>query len=388
MKKWFGILMIGLVGALVLGGAAVAEDPARVGQVHGVFVRLREVAVGDGEHLGIVVKPQEGDENVTIVVPREPKDVANVARKLREGQKVEIDFITDGGQRWLKGLHAQWRDAEGGKVEAGSMVVQLQGGERRVQIERRRTEEKRAGDRRVEAERRREEPGREGDRRQERRTPDMPLPPRGERLEREPARGLAGQLEQLANQIRQFADRLRRMENEMRELRAENERLKRTLRQRDSRGEDRDRPDPDRPRQRDARRDVDRARDGDARPDRPVAQRRREARDGDGERRVRPSLPDGMAGFRGVLIGSLKRKLDRGFLLKVDKLGEVWENNKADNPKAAVGKEVVITIRPEGPGERFRKTLGALEIGQKVLVEVFHSDGNQLTAIEQFKAID
>lgn len=95
-----------------------------------------------------------------------------------------------------------------------------------------------------------------------------------------------------------------------------------------------------------------------------------------------------MAGFRGVLIGSLKRKLDRGFLLKVDRLGEVWENNKAHNPKAAVGKELVIVIRPESPGERFRQTLRKLEIGQKVLVEVFHSDGNQLTAIEQFKAID
>ena len=89
-----------------------------------------------------------------------------------------------------------------------------------------------------------------------------------------------------------------------------------------------------------------------------------------------------------MLIGSVQRKLDRGFLLKVDKLGEVWENNKADNPRAAVGKEVMITIRPEGLGERFLRTLRGLKIGQKVLVEVFHSDGNQLTAVEQFKAID
>ncbi len=185
MKKWFGTLMIGLVGALVLGGAAVAEDPARAGEVHGTFVRLREVAVGDGEYLGIVVKPQESDDHVTIVVPREPRDVANVARKLRAGQKVEIAFITDGGQRWLKGLQAQWRDAKGGKVETGSMVVRLQGGERRVQIERRRTEAKRQGDRRVETERRRDEPRREGDRRQERRAPDRPLPPRGERPAKE-----------------------------------------------------------------------------------------------------------------------------------------------------------------------------------------------------------
>jgi len=388
MKKWFGILMIGLVGALVLGGAAVAEDPARSGEVHGAFVRLTEVAVGDGEYLGIVVKPQESDDHVTIVVPREPRDVANVARKLRKGQKVEIAFITDGGQRWLKGLQAQWRDAEGGKVETGSMVVRLHGGERRVEVEHRRTEEKREGDRRVEVDRRRDEPRREGERREERGVSDRPLPPRGERLEREPSRGLAGQLEQLANQIRQFAERLRRMENEIRELRTENERLKRMLRQRDSRGENPDRRDPDRPRQRDVRRDVDRPRDEQVRGDRPDDPRRRPARDGDRQRRVRPSLPDGMAGFRGVLIGSVKRKLDRGFLLKVDRLGEVWENNKADNPRAAVGKEVMITIRSEGLGERFGQILRKIEIGQKVLVEVFHSGGNQLTAIEQFKAID
>lgn len=285
MKKWFTILSMGLVGALVLSGAAVAEDPARTGEVRGAFVRLTEVAVGDGEYLGIVVKPQEADGHVTIVVPREPKDVANVARKLRAGQKVEIAYIVDGGRRWLQGMEAVWRDAEGGKVESGSMVIQLQGGERRVEIEHRRSEEERDGDRRVEAERRRDEHRREGERR-----------------ERDAPRGLAGHLEQLANQIRQLAGRLRRMENEMRELRAENERLKRMLRQRDWRGEDRDRRGPerprdrdvrrdgDRPRERDVRRDGDRPRDGDVRRDRPDAQRRRGVRDGDGERRVRPPL--------------------------------------------------------------------------------------------------
>ncbi len=296
MKKWFGILLIGLVGALVLGGAAVAEDPARAGEVRGAFVRLTEVAVGDGEYLGIVVKPQDADGHVTIIVPREPKDVANVARKLRAGQKVEIAFVVDGGRQWLQGMEAVWRDAEGGKVETGSMVIQLQGGKRRVEVEHRRSEERRAGDRRVEVDRRREQ-----DRRQERRVPDRPLP-RGERLERDAPGGLAGQLEQLASQIRQIAERMRRMENEIRELRAENERLKRTLRQRDSRGEDRDRRDTerardrdvrrdgDRPRERDVRRDGDRPRDADVRRDRPDAQRRRDVRDGDGERRVRPPL--------------------------------------------------------------------------------------------------
>lgn len=290
MKKWFTIVTMGLVGVLVLGGLAVAEDPARPGEVRGTFVKLTEVVVGDGEYLGIVVKPQDADGHVTIVVPRKPKEVANVARKLRAGQKVEIAFVVDGGRRWLRGMEAVWRDSEGGKVETESMVIQLQGGERRVEVRHRREESGREGERRVEVEHRRDEHRREGDRREERRVPDRPLPPRGERLEREPSRGLAGQLEQLAGRIRQLAERLRRMENEMRQLRTENERLKRMLRQRDSRGEDRDRRDPEHPRQRDVRRDVDRLRDEDARRDRPDAQRRRDVRDGDGERRVRPPL--------------------------------------------------------------------------------------------------
>ena len=45
MKKWFTILIMGLVGALVLGGAAVAEDPARPGEVRGTVVKLTEVVV-------------------------------------------------------------------------------------------------------------------------------------------------------------------------------------------------------------------------------------------------------------------------------------------------------------------------------------------------------
>ncbi len=372
MKKWFGILMIGLVGVFVFGNLLVAEDRQRGGGVHGTFVRFIEQKVGDQVCMGVVIKPNESDDHVTVLVPRRPESLAEKVRKLRKGQEVEVPYITDGGQKWVKAPESEHRRDEPGR-----------------QIERR-----------VEIRHRREEPGRDSDRREERRAPDRPLSPRPERPEREPSRGLAGQLEQLANQIRQFAERLRRMENEIRELRTENERLKRMLRQRDSRGEDPDRRNPDRPRQRDARRDTDpprqrdvrrdsdRPREEQVRRDRPDDQRRRPVRDAAGERRVRPSLPDGMAGFRGVLIGSLKRKLDRGFLLKVDKLGEVWENNKADNPRAAVGKEVMITTRPEGMGERFMQTLRKLEIGQKVLVEVFHSGGNQLTAIEQFKAID
>ena len=76
-------------------------------------------------------------------------------------------------------------------------------------------------------------------------------------------------------------------------------------------------------------------------------------------------------------------------MLRVEKLGEVWEDNRADNPEAALGKEMMITIRAdEGGGERFLRTLRGLEIGQKVLVEAFHFGGNQLTVVEQLRAAD
>ncbi len=264
MKKWFGILMIGLVAVFVFGNLLVAEDRQSAGGVHGTFVRFIEQKVGDQVYMGMVIKPRESDDHVTVLVPRRPENLAEKVRKLRKGQEVEIPYITDGGQKWVKVPESEHR----------------------------REEPRHEGERRVEVEHRRDEHRREGERREERRVPDRPLPPRGERLEREPSRGLAGQLEQLAGQIRQIAERLRRMENEMRQLRAENERLKRMLRQRDSRGEDRDRRDPEHPRQRDVRRDIDRPRDGDVRRDRPDAEHRRGVRDGDGdgERRVRPPL--------------------------------------------------------------------------------------------------
>jgi hypothetical protein len=100
-------------------------------------------------------------------------------------------------------------------------------------------------------------------------------------------------------------------------------------------------------------------------------------------------LPEGMIGFRGVLIGRVQRKLDRGFVLKVERVTNVWENNRADRPEAAVGRELIITIRAdEEPGGRFLNTLRTLKIGERVLVEAFHFEGNRLTVVEQLKKVE
>jgi hypothetical protein len=100
-------------------------------------------------------------------------------------------------------------------------------------------------------------------------------------------------------------------------------------------------------------------------------------------------LPEGMIGFRGVLVGRVLRKLDRGFVLKVDRVDKVWESNRADNPEAAVGKELIITIREdEELSGRFLNTLRSLKTGQRVLVEAFHFEGNRLTVVEQLKRLE
>ena len=115
--------------------------------------------------------------------------------------------------------------------------------------------------------------------------------------------------------------------------------------------------------------------------EREVRRRRVERRESD--------LPAGMIGFRGVLVGRIMRKLDRGFVLKVEKVDRVWESNRADRPEAAVGKELIINIREdEELSSSFLDTLRTLETGQRVLVEAFHFGGNRLVVVEQLKKME
>ncbi|UCG59597.1 MAG: hypothetical protein JSU70_08780 [Phycisphaerales bacterium] len=346
MKKKTRVWVLAMFVTLAFATVQSAQERARMRELRGVFVRLVEQAVGDHEYVGMVVKPFDSDEHVTVLVPREPREVTGAARRLKEGQEMEIAFVTEEGHPWLTALHTQ------------GLVVRLGGGEQRVEIEERS-----------------DEPGRRVEVRETRRVERRPERVRSERPGREPMRGLAGQLERLADEFRRLAERVRQMEGEMRRLREENERLRRSLRERGSREEGRERRETE-------QRTEGRERRGPMEMEIPVMLDR-------GERRqVRPPLPDAMAGFRGVLLGRIQRKLDRGFVLKVENVGEVWADNDANNPEAAVGKELMITIRADPGGERFARTLRGLEIGRKVLVEAFHFGGNQLTVVEQLRAVD
>lgn len=363
MKEVRRTLVLVMLAALVFGGMLYAEDRDRGGAVRGTFVRLVEQQVGEHGYMSIVIKPLESDDRVTVLVPRQPEELGQAVRRLREGQKVGISFVSDGGHRWIRRLETERREGAKERPE-GRRALSI----RREVVERR-------------------EGAREG------RPAARPLE-NLEKAERELKEILGAHFGRIARQFRELMSRVERMERELRELRAENERLRRQLRdaggpRREREGEVRKGREVDRRREgrereeREVRREPERRRGRQAQADRERPREREVAREAD------PSLPDGMIGFRGVLIGRIVRKLDRGFVLKVEKIANVWEHNRADNPEAAVGKELIITIRAdEELGGRFLRALRALETGERVLVEAFHFEGNRLTVVEQLQRSD
>jgi len=398
MGKVRGTLLLMVLAALVFGSMLLAQDSGRRGVVRGTFVRLVEQQVGEQGYLGIVVKPSESDEHVTVLVPRRPEQLAQRVRGLREGQDVEIGFVMDGGRRWARPMEAERREGveerpEGRRREAV----------RREVVERREPAQERPEGRRGQAVRREVVERRVGPR--EGREAGRPLP-NLEQAERELREILNAHFGRMARQFRELASRMERMERELQALRAENERLRMQLRQaggpgREREGDLRGRREGDRPREsaeraeREVRRDPEQRRRGAERAERevrrdPEQRRDRERpREGEARREADRSLPKGMAGFQGVLVGRIVRMLDRGFVLKVERVANIWEANRADRPEAAVGRELMITIRAdEEGGNRFLRTLRTMDVGERVLVEAFHFEGNRLTVVEQLQKSD
>lgn len=95
-------------------------------------------------------------------------------------------------------------------------------------------------------------------------------------------------------------------------------------------------------------------------------------------------LPDQAASFAGMIQGEVTKKGDGEFVLKVEKIAEVWEHSKARDPKALVGKQVVV----ESPVEQGKvvesaaRFIRSLKVGEKVTVDVAHRKGETLTLLE------
>ncbi|MHC4431367.1 MAG: hypothetical protein ACYTBS_05965, partial [Planctomycetota bacterium] len=104
MKEQMRIFTIGLIAISVFAGALQAEERSRVGELRGTFVRLTEQHVGERGYLGVVIRPLEGREHVTVLLSQRQQELAAMARELREGQRVGVAYLTEAGHRWVREL--------------------------------------------------------------------------------------------------------------------------------------------------------------------------------------------------------------------------------------------------------------------------------------------
>ena len=311
------ILMVVLVVS-ACAGVVCAEERRGQGEVHGTFVKLVERQVGEREVVGVVLQQVEGKGEVVVLMSRQQKDLLALARKLTKGQKIEIAYVAEDGQKWVK---------------------------------------------RLEVERRRE--------------------------------GGRGDLAEFRRLVEKMQVRLKQLEREVVELREANARLRRKLATREGGdredGRKNDREDGRKNDRNDREKNDRNDREKNDRNDREKNDRNdggKNDRDG-GEKGGADGFPTSLRGFRGMLTGTVKSKLDRGFVLKVEKVVRVWKANKASRPQDAVGKVLTLVVRADSRmGKRHLEIVGGLKVGDRVSVEAFHIEGNRLTLVEELRKVD
>jgi len=267
MNRSFRVLVVALIVCSFVG-VVRAEGERREGEVRGTFVKLVERKVGQGWSLGVVVEQFEKKGEAVLLIPRNNRDLLAAARKLTRGQKVELGFVSEGEQMWVKRLEAA-KTAESG-------------------------------------------------------------------------RRTGGEIAELRELVRKMQQRLAQMERQVVELRQENARLKRKLAGKEGKRAD---------------------------------------KDDDG-------FPAGMRGFRGMLVGTVAKKLDRGFVLKVEKVAREWKASKAPRSADAVGKMLAMVAGDGRMAERHLKIARELKVGDRVSAEGFHYEGNRLTLVEELRKVD
>ena len=100
-------------------------------------------------------------------------------------------------------------------------------------------------------------------------------------------------------------------------------------------------------------------------------------------------LSDGMKGFKGQVIGSIVKKGEAEFVLKIEKVTRIWDQSTATNPQSGVGTSIVVNIdRNQRLGEELLKILAGLKTGDRVEVEAFNLAGSEFKAMELLKKVE
>jgi hypothetical protein len=240
MKIQFKTLMFAGLIAIMFGSMLQAEERDRNGTVRGMFVRLTERKVGDQGYMGIVVKPFDSDNPVTVLVPRNRKEIVQTARRMEEGTRLGISFVIEDGHKFIRGIEAELRREKREKRPEGEGQITIRREIRREPSE----SDQRPESRRMRNPRRDPEPERPRGREER---PDRRPAAHLDHLQRQLREVVSGHLDRMSRSLREvMADHLWRMDSEFRELRnrvdriereldqlrAENERLRRELRER------------------------------------------------------------------------------------------------------------------------------------------------------------
>lgn len=93
-------------------------------------------------------------------------------------------------------------------------------------------------------------------------------------------------------------------------------------------------------------------------------------------------FPEGMRGFRGILLGKLvSRDVEKGELVvRAEKTKQVWKENRAKDTESCRGKEFLVQ-RISG---KWLDVLIGLKPGDTIEVEAFHNGGNHLDFVSEW----
>ena len=248
MRKLCKTFMLVALAALTFGGMPAAEERGTVRQMRGTFIRLVEQRVDEQGYLGVVIKPLESDDHVTVLIPRENEDLRVAARQLREGQTLGIAFASEGPNNWLRRMEAgrpreRAQEQVEGQRRPAEGDIRRDPGQVRESPEARRDQAIRGTEDQA---RFRPRPPQEG----------VGLVPGPDPMEGQIREIVARHAEQMGRafrevlrvhqdrmqaELRELRNRAERMERELQELRAENERLRMQLRNRNEPGIERQR---------------------------------------------------------------------------------------------------------------------------------------------------
>lgn len=85
------------------------------------------------------------------------------------------------------------------------------------------------------------------------------------------------------------------------------------------------------------------------------------------------TIPAELKGFQGMMKGKLVKKRKTTIVFKVEAIMKVWEGNKAEDPKKAVGQALTLNLKKisDHHRDRIMKNFSGLKKGDQIELEAF-----------------